>query len=864
MRVGLTCLWLLSVVGLPTNVWAHLPHGLEQDILGSERMTPALIQQLRRYRVQHGTLPPKMPLLIGWRSTAPDHDERLGAQGISLATARDIRSRSLHSWSSATVTPAGLAVLASHPEVRVIARATSGWVRATLPTTQELDRGLHLSGIDLAQLRRDATGQRTTGRGSVICNVDDGVDVFHPMLFHADGGLYVWFDEDGDGRVTPGIDRIDMDRDGSPDGILSLLDSGTVEAGGGEVEGLDGAFTAGRDYLFIDEDGDGVRDVGPPKYDDATPAFGEPLFIADDVDGDGVLERDERLTRLNSSKIAGIYRVGGASFVRGLNVTSAGYESGGSHGTSVSSLLVGGVLGRTSVVGVAPQADVIVIDRYWDPEADDASLLNAMLWAADLGAQIFVHPYGSHFAEFSDGSSPWEAVLDEFSAGGRPQIVGTHNFAGNDGHAASTVSNAQPQLFELKTFHADDAGFALLGTFRWRDAPLDALEVTLFTPDGAEIPLTPGESEYGLWYASVTRSQSSRGTSMVSLLLMLRATTDGEFTELCDNDFLVELATTHPEEVSWQLQVSDESGYAVLTSVVGLATNAGTIASPATADTAISVGASRGAPANAEMTSRELQPYSGQGPRIDGYRGIDLVAPAGLYAASRSGDGAEGAPHLGRFEGTSASAPLVAGVAALIQSALPDLSADQIAARLFEGATADAWTGSVPNNSWGFGHLSAYRALFDQDPPDNRPPQARVSPVVSPSQGQAATLDATPTTDPDDSNDRLLFRWDLDYDGQWDSEMVGEPITDVRFEEPGRYVVKLEVEDPLGFSDQLLVPIEVLPASYGEAREEPESLNEGSPRPGSTECSGGDGTLPLQLILAAAVWWFTGRRRRAT
>jgi hypothetical protein len=112
---------------------------------------------------------------------------------------------------------------------------------------------------------------------------------------------------------------------------------------------------------------------------------------------------------------------------------------------------------------------------------------------------------------------------------------------------------------------------------------------------------------------------------------------------------------------------------------------------------------------------------SSAGPTFDGRDGIDVVAPGNTlfttyaptsyYATFRFNlvDGGEG--YYGIANAVSAAAPVVTGIVALMLEANPDLDAVEIRERLRRTARADAFTGEVPNATWGYGKVDAFGAV---------------------------------------------------------------------------------------------------------------------------------------------------------
>ncbi|MFI9380089.1 ricin-type beta-trefoil lectin domain protein [Kutzneria sp. NPDC052558] len=125
-------------------------------------------------------------------------------------------------------------------------------------------------------------------------------------------------------------------------------------------------------------------------------------------------------------------------------------------------------------------------------------------------------------------------------------------------------------------------------------------------------------------------------------------------------------------------------------------TAGGSVTEPATSPYALAVGAT-------EPNSGVLEAYSGQGPTIDGRQKPDLVGSAKVSTFTYGSKA---------FTGTSASAAHVAGAAALLKSANPQLDAAQLESTLLARTNPKR-----SDNQWGKGTLAL-------GPPDSAPAPA--------------------------------------------------------------------------------------------------------------------------------------------
>ncbi len=132
-------------------------------------------------------------------------------------------------------------------------------------------------------------------------------------------------------------------------------------------------------------------------------------------------------------------------------------------------------------------------------------------------------------------------------------------------------------------------------------------------------------------------------------------------------------------------RLTEESGVLFVTSAGNAGPGRETVASPATANAALAVGAVDG--------DDVLAPFSSRGPRLtDGAVKPEITAPGVEITAARSttlGDGGVGEPSDDPYlalDGTSMAAPHVAGAAAILAGQHPDWSASQLRAVLMSTA----------------------------------------------------------------------------------------------------------------------------------------------------------------------------------
>jgi hypothetical protein len=645
--------------------------------------------------------------------------------------------------------------------------------------------------IELAAARGASRGPEPyTGAGTVIADIDTAIDVFHPAFFRADGGHFDWIDVDGDGVFAPGLDAIDLDVDGELDAaeIADVVPAMPISFAAIATDPLRrSAFDPSIDWVFLDTDGDARRDFGPADgYGDSNIAFGEPIFVPDDVDGDGQIDPEERFLRLASSKIRSyfvstpntvppfehVYRRGVdlASALRDYTQGSYGYADT-LHATGVAGILIGDVpLVSRRWVGIAPDAELVVAFSYSDDAATEIA------WALAEGPDIMLHEQVQWTRTALDGSDPVSTLIDESTALDRiAHVCPAGNIGGQRKHA----------IVELAGHGVADLPFTL-------EHPLTVLDITVHTPAGATATVQLTEpsgashvlvadhyetlaSGAGLWHSEATTARGYRVQTLV-----IADTIGGT---LPTGGWTVRIASATASTARVDAFLSDDNGFAAGAAwSAAYADDRSTIGWPATADACLGVGAiaahtaDEGAWYAASGHERwdEVRSYSARGPRIDGYPSLGIVAPDNPWSPLGAGDVFPSAPGtivapeaaFQMFGGTSGAGPHVAGVLALLAEAgirgAPALDAIRSGAR-----RSDVGTGPLPDDDYGHGRLSAAGALGV--------PSGEGSPPVvilraEPLQAPAGTTVTLVTDVLDDGAGPIEIQWDDGYDGVWDSD----------------------------------------------------------------------------------------------
>ena len=445
-----------------------------------------------------------------------------------------------------------------------------------------------------------------------------------------------------------------------------------------------------------------------------------------DSDGDGI-EESSRIFSIwdqTSSSLGAYY---GNDEIESDIALGLGPESGqvrqadtNGHGTHLMGIAAGdGSSSDTGLIGVAPEATIVMVKTSFYT-LDIISGVRYIFEQADmLGLPAVVNlSLGGHEGPH-DGTSLFEQGLSELAQQYGQAIVVS---AGNEGDANIHVG---------QELHGNSFTFTINPV-----SPL--LELQLWYP---------GESSFSLTVtppvgSSLTVDRGNYASSQAENLYVDNAS-DGTNPNNGDNEIQVSLIGVTPGS-NWSFTITDEGGGGRFDGWI--ITNTGatilegdtrcTIDEPGNAYGVITVGSFNTKELPDFPTENgigEISYFSSRGPTRDGRQKPELTAPGAWIAAALSSNSfREGLPDPMHtlLRGTSFSAAHVSGVIALMLSYNPQLINEEIRMKLMETSASDAFTGLIPNTSWGYGKANAYEAvtsIYDPEESETYSPTVTVS-----------------------------------------------------------------------------------------------------------------------------------------
>jgi subtilisin family serine protease len=310
--------------------------------------------------------------------------------------------------------------------------------------------------------------------------------------------------------------------------------------------------------------------------------------------------------------------------------TGEGLEVGTSHGTGVAEI----------VHAMAPQAWL-----YLKKVADEIDLSNAVDDAIAQGVQIINYSVGVANANFGDGTGIVAAIVDRARAHGILWVNAAGNHAQSHWMGPFSDRNFNNWLEfapgrEELLIKVDFPGSIQL-YLTWDDWPRTAQDFDLFLYD-AQGRLVASSQNYQTGFEEPTEQI--------------------EYVAWAPGVYRARVLARRVFRTNIRLKIFNLSQQPIEPNVP-----AGSILTPADARGAFAVGAI----SVRSWKDGPQEPFSSQGPTSDGRIKPDIAGPDGVSSFT-----------LAYFSGTSASAPHVAGAAALLLSQHPEWTADQLESAL--------------------------------------------------------------------------------------------------------------------------------------------------------------------------------------
>ena len=425
-----------------------------------------------------------------------------------------------------------------------------------------------------------------------------------------------------------------------------------------------------------------------------------------------------------------------------INAGSAMEQDVEGHGTHVLGIAggdgsaTGNGVPAFTYVGMAPKADLCVVKTNFGTTGIVDGVNYIFQRGAALGRQTVVNlSLGSQQGPH-DGTFAFDTMINALTGPGKIVVASAGNSQQDDIHGQINASSPSTTMtLGVPAYTpAGGPGNDYMVFSGWYEGA-DLISLTIITPNG----FTLGPVDAG------TNASLNTQDGYINLSNGSTAPSNG------DHEIYLEIydatANRSPEPGTWQFVFTpaflNSTGRVDMYTFQKHLGNAGAIprwvqgvmqdgvvGTPGTADSVITVGAHNTKECwnsidgsqycwTPLQTLQAIAPFSSIGPRRDGAQKPDLTAPGFGVASSKS---ANYNPQIALVvpdgvhyveAGTSMSSPHVTGAAALLL-AQPDWAGkgpSAIKARLQQTARVDAFTGSVPNKTWGSGKLDVAAAL---------------------------------------------------------------------------------------------------------------------------------------------------------
>lgn len=420
-----------------------------------------------------------------------------------------------------------------------------------------------------------------------------------------------------------------------------------------------------------------------------------------------------------------------------LNIYKHGY-----HGTHVAGIASGGGA-MTQFRGVAFDAEILMTSFL----IDESAVLDAYAWMRDFaqreGKRLVINgSWGLYNFGMMDGTSLFDQAIDSLSINDNITFVTS---GGNNGtekfHIKAQFSNNDTVTagvsFDFQNPNVNYWGQTI--TLSGDSTDRFSTRLEFYDNQFQLIHLTPWVNTYSDDFLIDTLLKIGYD----SIIYHANSITSTPLSNRPIQEWEVRLSNYQLNKYFVIISITSPNGYVHAWNVASLSTGVGNwgldfrkyrmndiegnsqygISEPAVCNSVISVAAYysqlRGATSGGSRAS-----FSSIGPTIDGRIKPEISAPGVNITSSISSFATEDfsiynlVSFNGRdypfapLSGTSMSSPMIAGIAALMLEANPNLKPERIKEILKETARRDNYTTlNIPNNSWGWGKVSALNAV---------------------------------------------------------------------------------------------------------------------------------------------------------
>ena len=429
-----------------------------------------------------------------------------------------------------------------------------------------------------------------------------------------------------------------------------------------------------------------------------------------------------------------------------INSGNVSEEDANGHGTHVAGTAASSgnelVLDNTQSTqehrGMAPKSDVVMVKTTFG----GAELIDAMSYCDQVGSDegkpvVINMSLGGHSAPH-DGTSTLAQAVDNVTGAGRIVVASAGN-EGNQpihvsGRVASGNTSTEPWTVGSYTPDTGTSNDYFLTTF-WIDGTND-LEIVVTPPSGAYSDTLA---------ATGTGTVTAFRDSTEGAVYIESGIGDVNGDRYFDVEVYDATSSQEPAEGTWTISITNDGSSSTtyhgwtadfddMPGDFDNGNSAYSVGYPGTAASAITVGAyvhrwrwsahddSWYAYDGNSDNRDDISSFSSRGPLRDGAQKPDIAAPGQGMISALSMDSAppsayvvQGGKHR-LLQGTSMSAPTVAGAVALLLQEDATLTPSEVKTLLTDNAREDSYVttyGATPNTTFGAGKLDVLRAMTD-------------------------------------------------------------------------------------------------------------------------------------------------------